>query len=125
MKIIPAQSTENSKVPPLMVATVTPQTGPTFDMHGGLPQFPKVLEHGSLTILPIRVSNFIQAGKSLYTTIRELVENSLDAAESIGVLPLVSLTVEEFTEEEFNEQRGMDNRDVVDEELFKVHDDSE
>lgn len=64
---------------------------------------------------------FHQAGKSLYTTIRELVENSLDAAESIGVLPLVSLTIEEFTEAEFNEQRGMDNRDVVDEGLFKVH----
>lgn len=62
-----------------------------------------------------------QAGKSLYTTIRELVENSLDAAESIGALPLVSLTIEEFTEVEFNEHRGMDNRDVVDEGLFKVH----
>lgn len=61
-----------------------------------------------------------QAGKSLYTTIRELVENSLDAAESIGALPLVSLTVEEFTEAEFNEHRGMDNRDVVDAGLFKV-----
>lgn len=108
-----------------MVATVAPQTRPTSDMHGGLPQFSKVLEHGSFTILPIRVSTCIQAGKSLYTTIRELVENSLDAAESIGVLPLVSLTIDEFTEEEFNEQRGMDNRDVVDEELFKVHDASQ
>lgn len=48
------------------------------------------------------------------------MENSLDAAESIGVLPLVSISVDEFTEEEFNEQRGMDNRDVVDEGLFKV-----
>lgn len=56
----------------------------------------------------------------MYTTIRELVENSLDAAESIGVLPLVSLSVEEFTEAEFNEQRGMENRDVVDKGLFKV-----
>lgn len=61
-----------------------------------------------------------QAGKSLYTTIRELVENSLDAAESIGALPLVALTIEEFTEAEFNEHRGMDNRDVVDAGLFKV-----
>lgn len=62
----------------------------------------------------------LQAGKSLYTTIRELVENSLDAAESIGALPLISLVIEEFTEAEFNEHRGMDNRDVVDTGLFKV-----
>lgn len=48
------------------------------------------------------------------------MENSLDAAESIGVLPLVSISVEEFTEAEFNQQRGMENRDVVDEGLFKV-----
>lgn len=61
-----------------------------------------------------------QAGKSLFTTIRELVENSLDAAESIAVLPLVSITIEEFTEAEFNQHRGMDNRDVVDEGLFQV-----
>ncbi|CAM9660593.1 unnamed protein product, partial [Ectocarpus sp. 13 AM-2016] len=60
------------------------------------------------------------AGKSLYTTIRELVENSLDAAESIGALPHISLSIEEFTEEEFNEHRGMDNRDVVDAGLFKA-----
>lgn len=48
------------------------------------------------------------------------MENSLDAAESIGVLPLVSLSVEEFTEAEFNQYRGMENRDVVDTGLFKV-----
>ena len=29
----------------------------------------------------------LQPGKCLYTTVRELVENSLDAAESIGLLP--------------------------------------
>lgn len=48
------------------------------------------------------------------------MENSLDAAESIGALPLIALTIEEFTEEEFNEHRGMDNRDVVDAGLFAV-----
>ncbi len=48
------------------------------------------------------------------------MENSLDAAESIGALPEISLTIEEFTEAEFNEHRGMDNRDVVDAGLFKV-----
>ncbi|CAN0173855.1 unnamed protein product, partial [Ectocarpus sp. 12 AP-2014] len=66
------------------------------------------------------IAGFDNAGKSLYTTIRELVENSLDAAESIGALPHISLTIEEFTEEEFNEHRGMDNRDVVDAGLFKA-----
>lgn len=49
------------------------------------------------------------------------MENSLDAAESIGALPHISLTIEEFTEAEFNEHRGMDNRDVVDAGLFKVN----
>lgn len=35
------------------------------------------------------MAGFENPGKSLYTSIRELVENSLDAAESIGVLPEV------------------------------------
>ena len=35
----------------------------------------------------------LQPGKCLYTTIRELVENSLDAAESISQLPDVDITV--------------------------------
>jgi DNA topoisomerase VI subunit B len=34
-----------------------------------------------------------QPGKCLYTTIRELVENSLDAAESISQLPDIDITV--------------------------------
>lgn len=34
-----------------------------------------------------------QAGKCLYTTIRELVENGLDAAEAISVLPDIDVTV--------------------------------
>ena len=34
-----------------------------------------------------------QDGKCLYTTVREFVENSLDAAEAIGVLPDVSVTM--------------------------------
>ncbi|CAI9301834.1 unnamed protein product [Lactuca saligna] len=32
-------------------------------------------------------------GKSLYNTVRELVENALDSAESIGELPLVEITI--------------------------------
>ena len=34
-----------------------------------------------------------QDGKALYTTVREFVENSLDAAESIGQLPAVDVTM--------------------------------
>jgi len=36
------------------------------------------------------IAGFDNPGKSLYTSIRELVENSLDASEAIGVLPEVS-----------------------------------
>lgn len=35
----------------------------------------------------------LQPGKCLYTTIRELVENALDAAESISQLPDIDITV--------------------------------
>jgi hypothetical protein len=34
-----------------------------------------------------------QPGKCLYTTVRELVENALDSAESISRLPEISLTM--------------------------------
>lgn len=35
----------------------------------------------------------IQPGKSLYTTVRELVENSLDSCEGIGEPPNVTITM--------------------------------
>ena len=35
----------------------------------------------------------LQPGKCLYTTIRELVENGLDSAESISQLPDLCITV--------------------------------
>lgn len=35
----------------------------------------------------------LQPGKCLYTTVRELVENSLDAAESRGALPEIAITM--------------------------------
>ena len=35
----------------------------------------------------------LQPGKCLYTTIRELVENALDAAESISQLPNIEITM--------------------------------
>jgi len=65
--------------------------------------------------IPITIS---KPGKSLYTTIRELVENSLDAAESIEVLPDIKVTLEEMSEKAFNEFRGMAHKERVDQGLF-------
>ncbi|KAG5594974.1 hypothetical protein H5410_036206, partial [Solanum commersonii] len=41
-------------------------------------------------------------GKCLYTTVRELVENALDSAESISELPVVEITIEEIGRSKFN-----------------------
>ena len=35
----------------------------------------------------------MQPGKSLYTTVRELLENSLDSVEDIGELPDITITM--------------------------------
>jgi hypothetical protein len=56
----------------------------------------------------------------LYTTIRELVENSLDAAESISVLPEVTVTMEEMTEDEMNLWRGLAVKTPSDAGLFAI-----
>jgi hypothetical protein len=53
------------------------------------------------------IAGFDNPGKSLYTTLRELVENSLDACESVDVLPDVSVRIEEMTEAMFNSLRGV------------------
>jgi DNA topoisomerase VI B subunit len=58
-------------------------------------------------------------GKSLYTSIRELMENSLDACESIGELPTISVSIEELTQKEFNKVRGISGAAPRDEELFR------
>lgn len=52
------------------------------------------------------IAGFDNAGKALYTTIREFVENALDAAESAGRLPDISVTVEEMDAKTFNRLRG-------------------
>ena len=49
------------------------------------------------------IAGFENAGKSLYTTLREFIENSLDSAESIGVLPDVDIAVEEVTLGEYED----------------------
>ena len=54
-----------------------------------------------------QIAGFDNAGKSLFTTIREFVENSLDAAESINVFPDIAVTVKEFTESEHNILHGI------------------
>ena len=60
----------------------------------------------------------LQPGKCLYTTIRELVENSLDAAESISKLPEIEISVEEISQARLNTMRGVANVARVDEELY-------
>ena len=52
------------------------------------------------------IAGFDNPGKALYTTIRELVENSLDAAESIQVLPSIQVEVTELSQKSFDAFRG-------------------
>lgn len=59
-----------------------------------------------------QIAGFDNPGKSLYTSIRELVENSLDAAESIGVLPSIDVSITEYTEAEHNSLHGITNTQV-------------
>jgi DNA topoisomerase-6 subunit B len=49
-----------------------------------------------------QIAGYDNSGKALYTTIRELVENALDACESIGQLPHISIQLTEYTTEELN-----------------------
>ena len=53
------------------------------------------------------IAGFDSAGRALYTTIREFVENSIDAAESSGRLPDVSVRIEEMDTPTFNKMRGL------------------
>jgi DNA topoisomerase VI subunit B len=64
------------------------------------------------------IAGFDNMGKSLYTSIRELVENSLDACESIDVLPSIGVSIEELTKEQFNKLRGITQKNK-DAELFR------
>ena len=86
--------------------------------------------HPSHSILPLtplqffaenqNIAGFDNPGKALYTTIRELVENGLDAAETISVLPEIDVSVEEMTADMFNERCGMAHVSRVDEELYQA-----
>ena len=60
-----------------------------------------------------QIAGFDNAGKSLFTTIREFVENSLDAAESMHVLPEINVHITEYTEKEHNVKNGIDKGRVT------------
>nr|XP_025610366.1 DNA topoisomerase 6 subunit B isoform X1 [Arachis hypogaea] len=64
------------------------------------------------------IAGFDNPGKSLYTTARELVENSLDSAESISELPVVEITIEEINKSKFNSMIGLIDCERVDAELY-------
>lgn len=66
------------------------------------------------------IAGFDNPGKSLYTTIRELVENGLDAAEAVGILPEIDITVHRIGKEQFRKELGMDGgKRRVDSSLYK------
>ena len=65
------------------------------------------------------IAGFDNPGKSLFTTIRELVENSLDAAESIGEPPDIRLEIRELSQAELDSERGVLQLARVDETLFE------
>jgi DNA topoisomerase-6 subunit B len=60
-----------------------------------------------------------QPGKSLYTTVRELVENSLDACESLRVLPDIELSITELSAASFAALRGVDSSARADQGLYE------
>lgn len=64
------------------------------------------------------IAGFDNPGKSLYTTVRELVENSLDSAESISELPIIEVTIEEIGKVKFNSMIGLIDRERVDQALY-------
>ena len=64
------------------------------------------------------IAGFDNPGKSLYTTIRELVENSLDACESVETLPNIDISLQEIGTEELNKQLGITTHSRLDQSLF-------
>ncbi|GFR50834.1 hypothetical protein Agub_g13107 [Astrephomene gubernaculifera] len=65
------------------------------------------------------IAGFDNPGKCLYTTVRELVENALDAAESISELPMIEITIEEVSKARLNRIRGVEQHGRVDEQLYQ------
>lgn len=71
------------------------------------------------------IAGFDNPGKCLYTTVRELVENALDAAESIRVLPDIDITIEEVSKARLNEIRGLKAHERLDEALYHDYESEE
>uniref|UniRef100_A0A7S3QTQ5 DNA topoisomerase 6 subunit B n=1 Tax=Dunaliella tertiolecta TaxID=3047 RepID=A0A7S3QTQ5_DUNTE len=65
------------------------------------------------------IAGFDNPGKCLYTTVRELVENALDSSESVGVLPVIDITIEEVPRARLNEIRGLEHQERLDEQLYQ------
>ncbi|GLI61276.1 hypothetical protein VaNZ11_003597, partial [Volvox africanus] len=65
------------------------------------------------------IAGFDNPGKCLYTTIRELAENALDAAESISELPFIEITIEEVSKARLNRIRGVEEHGRLDEQLYQ------
>lgn len=65
------------------------------------------------------IAGFDNPGKSLYTTIRELVENALDAAEAVDTLPDIEVCIERIDRAKFRSLVGIHSRDRVDHALYK------
>ena len=53
------------------------------------------------------IAGFDNAGKALFTTVRELVENGLDSAEGMLQLPEISIEIEEISKSQFNRSLGI------------------
>jgi len=53
------------------------------------------------------IAGFDNAGKSLYTTVRELVENALDAAEAVPVPPDIHVAIEALSASSFRALVGL------------------
>jgi DNA topoisomerase VI B subunit len=53
------------------------------------------------------IAGFDNDGRSLYTTLRELVENGLDAAEAAEVLPTIQIRLEELSSQDFHSRLGL------------------
>ncbi|KAK8515634.1 hypothetical protein V6N13_139394 [Hibiscus sabdariffa] len=64
------------------------------------------------------IAGFDSPGKCLYTTVRELVENALDSAESISELQVIEITIEEIIKSKFNSMIGLLDRERIDEALY-------
>eukprot|EP01138_Halocafeteria_seosinensis_P000049 gb/GECG01000050.1/.p1 GENE.gb/GECG01000050.1/~~gb/GECG01000050.1/.p1 ORF type:complete len:865 (+),score=155.82 gb/GECG01000050.1/:1-2595(+) len=65
------------------------------------------------------IAGFDNPGKALYTTIRELVENSLDACEAVDRLPEIEVAIEEYSAREFEKLQGINEHKLKDKALYK------